>query len=129
LIEGRHKLDIPLDPDIELDLKRLCYRFNIQDERVAILTAIHVISNMKMADFMQFITAYARLVKEMSGRKYPTRIYPNRIDGMGGLTLLKTLANLGYTLYEVEQETGLRTDEVERYLKVRGLKWSDLRFI
>ena len=129
MISLRHKIIIPSDTDIELDLKRLCYRFNIQDDRVAILTGIHMLANMKMADFMQFVTAYARTVEEMSNRKYPKRLYPNRIEGMGGMTLLKTLATLGYTLSEVEQEMGITPDEIKRYLRIRGLKWGDLRFL
>lgn len=128
LIKKRHRISIPSDPDIELDLKRLCYRFNIEDERVAILTAVHLVANMKMADFLLFVDSYKRTIREMSNREYPQKLYPNKIDAIGGLTLLKTLAKLGYTLYDVNLELGLSTNQIRNYLKIRGLKWSDLEF-
>lgn len=129
MIKKRHKISIPSDPDIELDLKRLCYRFNIEDERVAALTAIHLMANIKISDFIQFVEAYNRTVQEMSHRKYPKTLYPNRIDAIGGLRLLETLAKLGYTLYDVELQLGLNPGEIQRYLKIRGLKWGDLKYL
>ena len=129
MIKKRHKVTIPSDPDIELDLKRLCYRFNIEDDRVAILTAVHLLANIKISDFIQFVEAYNRTVQEMSHRKYPERLYPNRIDAIGGLRLLETLAKLGYTLYEVEFQLGLKPSEINNYLKIRGLKWGDLKYL
>lgn len=129
MIKKRHKVTIPSDPGIELDLKRLCYRFNIEDDRVAILTAVHLLANIKISDFIQFIEAYNRTVQEMSHRKYPKLLYPNRIDAIGGLRLLETLAKLGYTLYEVEFQLGLKPHEINNYLKIRGLKWGDLKYL
>lgn len=129
MIKKRHKVTIPSDPGIELDLKRLCYRFNIEDDRVAILTAVHLLANIKISDFIQFVEAYNRTVQEMSHRKYPKVLYPNRIDAIGGLRLLETLAKLGYTLYEVEFQLGLKPHEINNYLKIRGLKWGDLKYL
>ena len=129
VIKKRYKIQIPSEAAFELDLKRLCYRMGIEDERVAIKAAVHMCANMRVADFDTFVKAYTGKVNEYARIKIPEKFSVNRIDRLEGLNMLKTYKVLGYTLAEVELETGIRMYEISKYLWKRGLTWGKLKYV
>ncbi len=126
VIRYRHGLTIPTSTQTELDIKRLKYRYRIDDDRVAVLTAIHMVANMRVSDFIQFVHSYESTINEMAHIRVPKTIRKNKIDYLGGLEWLRTYKELGYTLATIELVTDVCAEDIKVYLRKRGLKWSEL---
>ena len=126
VIKKRHRISIPSSAQTELDIKRLKYRFRIEDDRVAILTAMHMVANMRVSDFVQFVHSYESTVNETAHIRVPKHLRRNKIDYLGGLEWLRTYKKLGYTLRDIEHFTGVTSADVNSYLKKRGKEWSEL---
>lgn len=126
VLKKRNYLRIPTSTQTELDLKRLMYRLNVDDDRKAILMIIHLAANMRVSDFIQFVHSYESTLNEYAHIRVPKTIQKNKIDDLGGVEWLRTFKSLGYTLKTVELTTDIPVDEILSYLKVRGYKWSEL---
>lgn len=122
----RYKITLPLDINLQLDLKRLTFRLGIPDERVAIICMIHMISNMRLADFDRFVKAYTGMVNEYSKMKIPKEVRMSKLDDLGGVNMLRIYKNLDYNLEEVSMETNVDISNILKYLEKWGLKWSEL---
>lgn len=121
------RLCIDTNDEFEIDLKRLCFRFHLDNEKNAIKSAVHMLATMNIADFYQFLNAYQDRVIQDNKPTLQRNRKDSKIEKAGGVDLLIVYKMLGYTQTETAKELNCRQEELSRWLKRRGLSWKDLK--